>query len=141
MSFAPLPYALDVVGTAEVVAVVVFIKPLPTACCFGSLAAFGLAAISLMPDIAVVRKKEVLTVPALALSNLFSHGSALRDRSWGQHQGLWNKTVKKEAKKEKRRRKNNLCADVSEEEGISSGIFKSAVLMHFQVAADKYNDP
>jgi hypothetical protein len=73
MSFPPLLHAPDVDRSVEVAAVLVFIKPLALTCSLGGFAAFGLAAIPLMPDVAGVRKEEIMTALASALSDLFCH--------------------------------------------------------------------
>jgi hypothetical protein len=73
MGLAPLLHALDVDRPMEVAPVLFLAEPLLPACSLGGLAAFGLGAIPLMPDVAGVRKEEIMTVPAFALSGLLCH--------------------------------------------------------------------
>ena len=78
MGPAPLLHPLNVLRPSEVVPVFLLHQPLPLAGRLAGLSAFGFRTVILMPGIAVVRGKEIVTVLALALSDGFCHRPVLR---------------------------------------------------------------
>jgi len=70
---APLPDALDLGGAGEVIAVAGLLEPAALARRLAGLAARGLGAVALAPDVARVRHKEGPTVLTLALGAWTSH--------------------------------------------------------------------
>ena len=76
MRLAPLPDALDMGGAGEVIAVAGLLEPAVLARSFARLTARGLGAVALAPGAARVRRKEGLTVLALALGVWTSHEPA-----------------------------------------------------------------
>ena len=73
VSSAPLSDALDMGGASAVIAVAWLLEPAVLARSFARLAARGLGAVALAPGAARVRRKEGLTVLALALGAWTSH--------------------------------------------------------------------
>jgi len=73
VSLAPLPHALDLGGAGEVIAVAGLLEPAALARRLAGLAARGLGAVALAPDVARVRRKEGPTVFTLALGVWTSH--------------------------------------------------------------------
>ena len=71
---APLPDALDMGGTAEVITVVGLLEPPALTGRFAGLAARGLRTVALAPGAARVRSKEGLAVLTLTLGEWTSHG-------------------------------------------------------------------
>src|SRR5437762_14021010 len=76
VGFAPLPDTLDMGRAAEIIPVVRVVMPTALAGGLAGLAARGLGAIALAPGAARVRRKEGLTVLALAFGKWTSHGPA-----------------------------------------------------------------
>jgi hypothetical protein len=76
VGFAPLPDALDLGRTCEVIAVSGLVEPATLAGSLAGLAARGLGTVTLVPDAAWVRIKKGLTVLALAFGAWTSHEPA-----------------------------------------------------------------
>src|SRR5688572_18277739 len=74
MVLSPQLHPFDMVGAAEVMAVLGFLQPAPLALRFAGLLAGGLEAIALASRVAIIGNKESLTMQTLALSGWVSHG-------------------------------------------------------------------
>jgi len=84
MGPAPLAHPLNILRSPEVVPVFLLHQPLLLAVHLAGLSAFGFGTVILMPGIAAVRGKEIVTVLALALSDWFCHRPVLEAQKSGQ---------------------------------------------------------
>jgi hypothetical protein len=70
---SPLPDALDMHVAFEVIKIVGFLPPASLTLGFADVAALGLGAVALAPDIAVIGMKEAFTVQTFTFSNWICH--------------------------------------------------------------------
>ena len=98
---APLPDALDLGRTAEIIPVVRFVMPTALAGGLAGLSARGLGAVALAPGAARVGIKEGLTVLALAFGEWTSHwpespqANDLKIAAWKEENGEEKSALKK----------------------------------------------
>src|SRR5256885_10297161 len=104
---------------AEIIPVVRLVMPTALAGGLAGLAARGLGAIALAPGAARVRRKEGLTVLALAFGKWTSHGPA-SPQAHDQGMGAWkeeNGAEKMRAEAERRTRTKGINISGGEEDG------------------------
>jgi hypothetical protein len=101
VGFAPLPDALNMGGTGEVIAVAGLLEPAVLARGFARLPTRGLEAVALARGATRVRNKEGLTMLTLTLPQWTSHGPASPQTHdpwsgvWKEENGAAKSAVKK----------------------------------------------
>jgi hypothetical protein len=140
MGLTPLPDALDMERTAEVIAVLGVLPPTALAGRFAGLAARGRGAVALPPRTARVGSKEGLTVLALAFGAWTSH-EPVSPQAHDRKIGMW-KEANHEEKTGRRRAKKTEEGDKyllwGRRWNGRTNNFTLAVYMQFLVAADRH---
>ena len=115
---SPLPDTLDMYVAFEVIKIVGLLPPASLTLGFADVAALGLGAVALAPDIAVIGMKEAFTVQTFTFSNWICHRSGSppaydAKMAVGKEENRQKNTMRK--KREEDRRKG-LISRVREEE-------------------------
>ena len=137
---SPLPDALDMHVAFEVIKIVGLLPPASLTLGFADVAALGLGAVALAPDIAVIGMKEAFTVQTFTLSGWICH------RSGSPPAYDAKMAVRKEENRQEKRdeeeagRRSKKGIDIKGEGRRRNGLiynFKLATGVLFLVAADR----